>query len=379
MGISKKIIFLTNIVAPYRVSLFNNMENLRLSNKYEFDFEVYFMRISEFGRNWKIDLKSLKFKYLLGNGLYLCIKNFHFHFNPVLVVRVLLSKNEVVLGSSWNDLNVLLIIFLKRIGLLKNRLSVWSEANYLTNQSQKKNVFRDLLRRWVFNSIDGSFIVPGKMSIISFEKWNIEIRNVIMLPNLVSEQLFTPARNYQVNKIKPIFLIVARLEEDLKGIKNFMTSVGHENLKKIELRIIGSGSDYIDYVSYVEKHQLKDNIIFLGDLSQELVSVEYKLANVFLLPSYSDPSPLSIVEAIFSGLPLLVSNRCGNHFETVVDGLNGYTFDPYDSNDIKIKFEQLISEIQKWDRYSKKSIEIAHANFKTEKVLNSFIKQIVYK
>lgn len=371
---TKKIIFLTNIVAPYRVFLFNQLEDARIKNTF-FDFEVYFMRISESDRNWDVKLEDLKFKNIIGKGFYLRIKYFHIHFNPVLILKLIRSKQEIVLGSSWNDLNVLFIALLKSLGLINNKLSVWSEANYLTMNSQKENWFRDRLKKWFFLQIDGNFIVPGRMSILSFEKWGIPIKNVITLPNLVSSELFEKVGAYQNNiEAKPIFFMVARLEEGIKGIKNFLEAIGNENVKKIVLRIAGTGSSIEDYMKYIEINELEKNVFFLGNLSQEEISFEYKKANIFVLPSFSDPSPLTIVEAIFSGLPVLVSERCGNHFEAVVNEENGFIFDPYNSIDVKNKFEKLLSVRNDWGKFSEKSIEIASRNFHTAIILNNFIK-----
>lgn len=371
---TKKIVFFTNIVAPYRVFLFNKLEEIRLKHT-SIDFEVYFMRITEADRNWEVNLKDLKFKYLIGRGLYLKVKYFHVHFNPILLLKLTKSKNEIILGSSWNDLNVLLLVLLKRLRLISNKLSVWSEANYLTINSQKENRSRDILRRWFFSQIDGSFIVPGHMSVLSFEKWRIPVRNVIVLPNLVSSELFQNKDVYQNNtETKPIFFLAARLEESLKGIKNFLERIGNQNAKKIVLKIAGTGSSLDDYKQYVRSNNLERNVFFLGDLSQEEISIEYKKANVFVLPSFSDPSPLTIVEAIFSGLPVFVSERCGNHFEAVVNGENGYTFNPFDPTDVKIKFEKMLSERNNWCNFSSRSLQIAKTNFNSETVLKDFIK-----
>jgi len=370
----KKIIFFTNIVAPYRVFLFNKLEEVRSKNT-SFDFEVYFMRHTEADRNWEVILDDLKFKHLIGNGFYLRMKHYHLHFNPILILKLIRSKREIVLGSSWNDLNVLFIALLKSLGLISNKLSVWSEANYLTNNSQKENKSRDRLRKWFFSQIDGSFIVPGHMSTLSFEKWEIPVKNVVILPNLVSRELFEKEGVYQNDtETKPNFFMVARLEESVKGIRNFLESIGNENVKKIVLRIAGTGSSLDNYLQYIKINNLEENVFLIGNLSQEEISLEYKKANIFVLPSFSDPSPLTIVEAIFSGLPVFVSERCGNHFEVVVNGENGYTFNPNDPNDIKNKFENLLSERNNWGEFSDKSVEIAFQNFQTENILNNFIK-----
>jgi len=60
-----RFIFFTNIVAPYRVALFNELEELRQGTN--FDFEVFFMRKTESNRQWDVDLKAITFKYRIGN------------------------------------------------------------------------------------------------------------------------------------------------------------------------------------------------------------------------------------------------------------------------------------------------------------------------
>jgi len=57
----------------------------------------------------------------------------------------------------------------------------------------------------------------------------------------------------------------------------------------------------------------------------------YHAASLFLLASTHDPNPLWIVEALHSGLPLLVSRRIGNFAEALKEGVNGWAFDPADS------------------------------------------------
>lgn len=58
--------------------------------------------------------------------------------------------------------------------------------------------------------------------------------------------------------------------------------------------------------------------------------VYYGLAGAFIIPSLSEPWGLVVNEAMASGLPVLVSNRCGCAQDLVQEGLNGFTFDPYD-------------------------------------------------
>ena len=374
MNESKKVIFFTNIPAPYRVALFNDLEKIRLIHNRNFDFEVLFMRITESNRQWEVNLSGFKFKFQIGKGFYLPINGLFLHFNPGLIKHSIKGNNEIILGASWNNLNVLFIILLKRLRIIKNKLSIWSEANYLTVNSQKKNIYRDKIRNWVFKSIDGSFIVPGRMSIISFKKWSINPKKIIFLPNLISQNLFTKTRDkdFLSNKI-PVFIIVARLNENHKGILNFIQSIGNNNIEKIKLRIIGQGQSKDDYKKYIAENKFGNHITFVGSLNQDEVSNEYDKADVFILPSYSDPSPLTVIEATNKGLPLLISKRCGNHFEAVKQGENGYIFNPFDSRDIKYKFELLLSQRKDWKTFSNCSLKIAENRFNNKKVLVNLI------
>ena len=34
-------------------------------------------------------------------------------------------------------------------------------------------------------------------------------------------------------------------------------------------------------------------------------------------------------------MPLFISTYCGNHYEALKDGINGYSFDPYNPDEIK--------------------------------------------
>ena len=60
----------------------------------------------------------------------------------------------------------------------------------------------------------------------------------------------------------------------------------------------------------------------------------YGLAGVFLLASTREPWGLVVNEAMASGLPVLVSERCGCAADLVVHGRNGFTFDPHNVEEL---------------------------------------------
>jgi glycosyltransferase involved in cell wall biosynthesis len=56
----------------------------------------------------------------------------------------------------------------------------------------------------------------------------------------------------------------------------------------------------------------------------------YGLASCFVMASVKDTWNLAVNEAMASGLPVLVSRACGCAQDLVQEGVNGYTFAPYD-------------------------------------------------
>jgi 1,2-diacylglycerol 3-alpha-glucosyltransferase len=73
----------------------------------------------------------------------------------------------------------------------------------------------------------------------------------------------------------------------------------------------------------------------------------YSLASAFIHASTVEQWGLVVNEAMASGLPVLVSDRCGCAPDLVADGVNGWTFDPFDVGaitDAMVRMSQLEDE-----------------------------------
>jgi len=371
-----KYLILQNTMAPYRISLFNKLFELGL------DFEVLYMCEMESYRSWSIDKSIIKYKYSIANGYKGKVLGTDFYWCPQFINRFIKEKNiKIILGGSWNFADVVVSCILKRFHVIKNEIIFWSEANYLTIGARKKNKLRDLLRSFVFNSGEGRIIVPGQMAIETFTRWGIKNKNFILLPNVIEEEKFKPIvnrsnYNESINSGENNFILPVRLNEKIKGVINFFSAIGKENIEKCHFFVLGNGPDELMTREYVERNSYGNNIEILGFCQMDKVIEFYAKSDVLVLPSFSDPSPLSLVEACCCSMPILASDRCGNHFETIKDGQNGYTFSPDNHKQIKAAFETLLGNREKWGEMGKGSRQLFESNFQQSVVLPKFIKQL---
>lgn len=371
-----KFLLLQNTLAPYRISLFNKMHELGM------DIELLYMDEMERFRSWKIDYDSIKYPYTIDyQGYKGSIKGFDIYWNWKFIRRFIKEKDvAIILGGPWNFPDAIVTCALKRLGIIKAPIYFWSEANYLTIGSQKKNWIRDWIRSFVYSTPNNGIIVSGYRAIESFEKWGIKVNNFIRLPNVIEEEVFLKASEVEHTftplEQKPIFVFPVRLCEAIKGVVNFFKAIGSENIKKAHFYILGDGPDEEMTRSFIIDNGYQNEIELCGFCDMKTVVEYYRKSDVLVLPSFSDASPLSLVEGCCCKMPLLVSDRCGNHYETVIEGQNGYTFNPDNADEIRIAFENILHNRAKWKDMGCYSRKLFEQNFEQKTIIPSFIKQI---
>lgn len=102
--------------------------------------------------------------------------------------------------------------------------------------------------------------------------------------------------------------------------------INHE--KNILIGEHGKAMEFIDIHSLVEgtkkDESLGGRIEFLGEINEDHDKMElYKKADMFILPSYSEGCPLSVLEAMACGLPVIVT-PVGALVEIIKDKVNGF-------------------------------------------------------
>jgi glycosyltransferase involved in cell wall biosynthesis len=95
-----------------------------------------------------------------------------------------------------------------------------------------------------------------------------------------------------------------------------------------KLVLLGDGPLRQELVILRHKLDLDNDILLRGFLQYHELPAYYALAEVFVHASTTEQWGLVVNEAMATGLPVIVSNRCGCAPDLVAEGKNGFTFDP---------------------------------------------------
>lgn len=100
------------------------------------------------------------------------------------------------------------------------------------------------------------------------------------------------------------------------------------------LTLLGDGDLRAPLEEQVRSLGLETHVSMPGFLQYGDLPRYYAGASAFIHASTTEQWGLVVNEAMASGLPVLVSDRCGCAPDLVREGVNGFTFDPYDTKAI---------------------------------------------
>ena len=152
---------------------------------------------------------------------------------------------------------------------------------------------------------------------------------------------------------------------EMKGIKYLLPAI--KELKKTGLSFIiniaGDGPLKKKMISYVEKNNLKGNVIFHGLIKNEKKDLFFRDLDVFILPAISkgmetDGLPVVLMEAVSYGLPVISTNISGIP-EICINDYNGYLIEQKSVEEIVNALLKFSKNSIKWPEFSRNSLEIS--------------------
>lgn len=130
---------------------------------------------------------------------------------------------------------------------------------------------------------------------------------------------------------RPVFLYVGQVIQR-KGLHLLLEAcviLQKQEYRNYTVLILGDGTQRDELENFSQNHGLKDCVKWVGWLDYEYLSYYFQSADVFVLPTLEDTWGMVVLEAMAFGKPVLCSKWAGAA-EMVVEGENGYVFDPHD-------------------------------------------------
>ena len=379
----KKFHVIQNIPSPYRLHLFQKM--WRHLQERGVEFHVHFMSDMSRGhderplswRNPKIDFPHTYWK---DYGV-----KCH-HFNPGLIRFLRKERPDYLLvGCPFDTFTSILIAWLCPAHVR----STWSEGN--TKTPGIMTGLKGWLKRAVFSKYEYVGL-PGSDAAKYIDLHQTYTRKrmpkPIMLPNLIDEKRFSPRERWNQEEIRSIrfslgvddgdkiAITPARLEY-CKGLLEYMSLLSPAMLEGWRIVIFGQGSLKENLLRLVYEKGLKDYVMIRDYVAYEDMPKYYAASDLFVLPSLYDPNPLSVVEALHSGLPVAVSEMTGNVEEAVSEGRNGWSLPVKDKNQFLEKLKTVFSTNQEiLQKMGRVSLEENAQYWNTRKAILDFFKGI---
>jgi glycosyltransferase involved in cell wall biosynthesis len=178
-------------------------------------------------------------------------------------------------------------------------------------------------------------------------------------------------KKYKKLKQKKILLYLGRVAEK-KGLDLLINAFSL--VRETDMHLIIAGNYNNKYAkqmkSLIDNLNIKKFITWTGPVYDKLKWDTYKAANLFCLPSHQENFGISVIEALSSGIPVLISNKV-NTFKFIRNYGCGFV-----NND---DLDGTIKSLNEWKKNKrknlyKKSIHCFNQNFQIKNVVNKLIK-----
>jgi glycosyltransferase involved in cell wall biosynthesis len=201
--------------------------------------------------------------------------------------------------------------------------------------------------------------VQGENLKYHMQSFGVDISKIQVIPNwlpshyYLGEQKVVPSSLTTVN-----FIMVSRIVK-AKGIFEFIKAVNLlGDLKfKVKVNILGGGDDLIEAKDYCKLFNLSQIVKFHGWVGNDETKRALSNSHVFVLPSYNEGFPNSILEAMAFGLPI-ISTDVGAISESVIDGVNGFIVNVQDPISLSTSLSRYIVTPHLIQQHSIESLNI---------------------
>ena len=136
-----------------------------------------------------------------------------------------------------------------------------------------------------------------------------------IVPNIVDLSRFILNHSHTQNLSAPHIVVARNLEplyDNTTALKAFR--IVRKSIPDARLTIAGSGPERAKLEAMAKELDVDDAVVFAGQIDNERMPILYREADIALNPSLADNMPISILEALASGVPVVSTDVGGIPF-----------------------------------------------------------------
>lgn len=297
------LLIINNCPSFYKINLYNEIAN-------RCDIFVVFLALTNQVVITDDYKKQIKFPFKVINEFQIEKRNRLLTFLKLIFLCTTIRFKRVLLGGYDNPETFLLPFFFNKKG---NVLQCESNIIQSSIRGYKKYIKQILFSRY-------SIVLPsGKLHSDLFKALNfngllVETKGVGIINKEISRNMIC---HMNKNNAELSYIYIGRLI----NLKNVRSLIEEFNVNKRNLTIVGDGPLQAELRSLAS-----DNISFTGFVANDKLRELYLKHDVFILPSLQEAWGVVVEEAIYWGLPVIVSDAVGSQIELVAEPQTGIIY-----------------------------------------------------
>ncbi len=195
-------------------------------------------------------------------------------------------------------------------------------------------------QKWIktYDQVD-LFIAPSRFLRDLFVKYGVAENKIAVLNNFIADKFYESGQFTEISgqAQKDYLIFFGRLSPE-KGIDVLIEALSKTDHR---LKIIGAGPEYNNIKSRIKKLKLTGRVKLTGPKYGDQLKSEIINSSAVILPSiWPENMPYSLLEAMALGKIVIASN-IGGMPEIIKDGVNGFLFEPGQSDDLSAAIHKL--------------------------------------
>lgn len=262
--------------------------------------------------------------YKVGSLLYKC--NIFF-LSLIKLVSVLISNKNIKIihihGASYGSFYRKFLIFTIGKYLFRKKIIYYIHGGGFKEFFEKSNSFSKDMIRTMLGNVD--VVICLSQSWHKYYKNNFKIKKLIIVPNIID---YPEINKASVRSSVITFLFLGLICEE-KGIFDLIKVIA-KNKERYKTRIkllVGGNGEVMHLKELISKNHIEDIVEFLGWISGKEKKKVLNECDVYILPSYNEALPISILESMSYG-KAIISTNVGGIPEIVGHKKNGLLINP---------------------------------------------------